>query len=282
MISIAHIINPVKVDDSSDLFLAQPITFETMRTAKKHAAADVDITFYAACYPEDTDIVPVDFNTLPPLTRSVMDIREFKVKRKLPLLKDILDSVYAASFAQYIIYTNVDIALLPQFYNAVNRFISQGYDAFVINRRTITTKYKSIAEIPFMVAEIGQSHNGYDCFVFKRQLYPQFQLGNICIGTAWVGRALLANIVTYADKFKEFRHEHLTFHIGDPCTWRNEQFNDYIQENQRQYHAIFAQLESQHHPFDPIVRSYLLDTADQRTIPDFQQYTINKGKLSKE
>ena len=37
MISIAHIVNPVKVNKSSDLFIAQPIVFETMRTAAEFA-----------------------------------------------------------------------------------------------------------------------------------------------------------------------------------------------------------------------------------------------------
>ena len=31
MLKITHIINPVKVNESSDLFVAQPITFESMK-----------------------------------------------------------------------------------------------------------------------------------------------------------------------------------------------------------------------------------------------------------
>jgi len=46
MLKIAHIVNPVKVDISSDLYFAQPITFETMRTAREIACGKMDITFY--------------------------------------------------------------------------------------------------------------------------------------------------------------------------------------------------------------------------------------------
>jgi len=33
MTSFAHAVNPVRVPQTSDLFVAQPITFETMRVA---------------------------------------------------------------------------------------------------------------------------------------------------------------------------------------------------------------------------------------------------------
>jgi hypothetical protein len=278
-VSIAHIISPVIVDNSSDLFIAQPITFETMRIAREFAQDTVDIDLYAVQFHDESRItLPDIFKRTPDLTRSVADIKTFKQRKKLPLIKDILDTLYESSKAQYLIYTNVDIALQPYFYRFLACAIGQGYDAFVINRRTITDKYTTVEQIPFMVAEIGDSHKGYDCFIIKRQLYPKFKLGTICIGTAWIGRALLANMATYAEKYREFRNEHLTFHIGDPCTWRNETFNDYFQENWNEYLNIFQQLEKECGEFEPLVRSYLLDTGDKRNIPDFNEYYIEKGK----
>lgn len=193
------------------------------------------------------------------------------MRRKLALIKDIIDALYNnAGDADYLIYTNVDIALQPYFYLTVSKFIRQGYDAFVINRRTITDKYSHIDDIPFMYAETGEPHKGYDCFVFKREFYPKFKLGTICIGTAWIGRALLANLVTYSSRFKEFREEPLTFHIGDPCPWRNQQFSDYFHENQNEYLKVFQQLEAEHGEFEPVQRSYLLDTGTKRIIPTFE------------
>ncbi len=182
-IKIAHIINPVIVNEFSDLHIAQPIAFATMQTAQKQAEGKVDVTIYTAQYPEDRAIIPESFIQTPDLDRSILDIAKFQLPRKLPLIKDILDRLYeAAPDADYLIYTNADIALQPHFYTEVAKIIEQGYDAFVINRRTIPDKYKDISEIPLMYAEKGKPHPGQDCFVFKRSLYPKFYLETHAIG----------------------------------------------------------------------------------------------------
>lgn len=141
-------------------------------------------------------------------------------------------------------------------YKAVDTFIRQGYDAFVINRRTIADKYTSIDQVPLMYTEIGEPHNGYDCFVFRRDVYPKFRLETVYIGTAWIGGALLANMVAHAARYREFGNEHLTFHIGDPGTWRNDRLSDYLQDNRGQYLTVLHQLEMECGQFEPIVRSY--------------------------
>lgn len=277
---MAHLIHPFLAPATSDLFMAQPITIETMLRAKIFTPPEVTVGLYTIQYVDEAPIsLPADFKSLPGLVRSVAHIKSFQQPRKLALIIDLLEPLYQHSEADYLIYTNVDIALQPHFYQFVAHIIQQGYDAFVINRRTITETYTTIPAIPFMYAQIGEAHKGYDCFVFKRQLYPRFVLGHICIGTAWIGRALLANMVTHAEKFREFRHEHLTFHIGDPCSWRDPAYNDYFSHNQEEYHSIFARLESQHGPFEPALHSYLLDTGDSRYLPDFEHCDIHKGKI---
>ena len=62
MSDIAHIVNPVMVDESSDLFWAQPITFETMRKAKQYSEKLVNIELFAAQFPEDRTFIPDFFN----------------------------------------------------------------------------------------------------------------------------------------------------------------------------------------------------------------------------
>jgi hypothetical protein len=268
---IAHIIHPVMVSTGSDLVVAQPITFETMKIAREFARDEEDIGLYAIQYYDEKRVsLPVCFNRVPDLTRSITDIKTFKQRRKLALIKDILDALYkAAGNAEYMIYTNVDIALQPYFYQAVNEIIDQGYDAFVINRRTISQRYTTVGEIPLMYAEFGEPHPGYDCFIFRRDLYKRFKLGTICIGTAWVGRTMLANMVAYSNRFKEFREVHLTFHIGDSQHWRNCEYQDYFLENKNQYMEIFNLLEEERGRFGTILRSYLLDTVPKRKFPDF-------------
>jgi hypothetical protein len=271
MISLAHVINPVVVDHTSDLIAAQPITFETMRVAKEFSKNRVDVDLCAVQFYDEPRVpLPGEFIKLPDLTRSIADIKAFKRKRELALIKDILDALSKSSLAEYFIYTNVDIALQPYFYLSIAKIIEKGTDAFVINRRTIPGRYGDIERIPFMYAEVGEPHPGYDCFVFRRDMYPKFKLGTICIGTPWIGRALLANMVTYSNQFKEFRKEHLTFHIGDSLEWRKDEYRDYFQNNRNEYLRIFRLLEEEKGGFQPVWHSYLLETGRNRQFPEFE------------
>ncbi len=242
----AHIINPIKVPQTSDLYVAQPITFETMRNAQLFASGKVEVSLFTAQYVEDMSIVPQGFCRTSNLDRSILDFGKFHHIRKLPLLRDILDRVYEVSGnANFLIYTNVDIGLKPHFYLAVNDFIHAGFDAFVINRRTIPSHYKDIEEVPAMLAEPGVAHRGWDCFVFKRELYPNFKLHELCVGASRVGLGLLANMDAYAQRFREFKREHLTFHIGDERYWRNPAFADYDKHNSAQVMHILEEIEEE-------------------------------------
>jgi Sulfotransferase family len=240
---IAHIINPVRVAQSSDLYLAQPVTFMSMAIAREMSKATVDVRQYAAHYAEDLEWVPDGFYRTTPLDRSALDLSDFVSKRKLPILSDILDRLFEASDADYFVYTNVDIALMPGFYLAVNRMIEEGLDTFVINRRTISNRYTSVADLPLMFAEIGEPHKGYDCFVFRRDAYPGFTLGNVCTGMPWNGRVLLWNLSLSSERFKEFKDLHLTFHIGNDRIWKREEYADYASHNRREAIKVLAQLE---------------------------------------
>ena len=251
MLSIAHIINPVMVDNTSDLFIAQPITFETMHMAKEFSKNQVNVNLYAIQDRHESPIpLPGVFLKTPGLKRSIIDIKNFKQKRKLPLIKDILDTLYKSSKAEYMIYTNIDIALQPYFYRAVSHIIRQGYDAFIINRRTIPGKYKTVEEIPLMCAEIGEKHQGWDCFVFHRSLYPRFRLGNACIGTGWIGRVMITNMACLARQFRIFEDLHLTFHIGNDKVWQDPQWEDYLAHNKNECRRVLLDFDRKYGPFD--------------------------------
>lgn len=249
MRTIAHIVNPVIVPPSSDLFVAQPITFETMKRARDFVQDQVEVSFFSAQYPEDRKLVPPDFELTPDLDRSILDLGTFQKKWKLPFLADILDRLYEASSAEFFIYSNVDIALMPNFYVTVNQFIEQGYDGFVINRRAISTQFQSVAEIPLMYAEVGKPHPGHDCFVFRRDTYPKYKFGNICIGVSWIGRVFIWNVAGYAQKFREFKHLHLTFHIGDEEVPLGRRFPDFLRHNRNEAALIFKEIEKELGPF---------------------------------
>jgi hypothetical protein len=216
---IAHIVNPVVVPPDSDLGVAQPVTFETMRIARAAAAGCVDVDLLTAQYAEDRAAVPAGFRATPDLERSLLDFGTFAKPRKLPLIGDIVERLSAASDADYLVYTNVDIALMPSFYVAVAAMIAEGHDALVINRRTISKDYTAIADLPLMFGQAGSPHGGRDCFVWRREVTPRFVCGRTVIGQGGVGRVLQINLAATATRFREYEDQHLTFHLGDDRTW---------------------------------------------------------------
>ena len=263
MRSLAHIVNPVVVPETSDLRVAQPVTFESMRVAKSIAEDRLDIRQLVTCYPEDAEAAPADFESAGLLERSVLDVGTFAEPRKLPLLCDILGRLHAASEgADYLIYTNVDIALMPSFYLTVSGLIDEGFDAFVINRRTISDRYTVTADLPLMYAQAGESHKGHDCFVFRRSAYPSYRLGSVCVGAPWVGRVLLLNLIAFADRFEEFKDLHATFHIGDAQVWQADRFADLARFNRDEASEVMDELERRFGPLasDAVLARYLRNT----------------------
>lgn len=214
MIRFAHLINPFVAPKTSDLYTAQPITYETMRRARDHAKEVAVVELWSAQYAEDRPAVPAGFTPTPDLEQSVSDIGSFEQPRKYPLIKDLLDRLYAATSAEYLIYTNIDIAVQHHFYAACVEYIEQGHDAFIINRRRISGEYTKVEEIERMQAEKGLPHPGFDCFVFHRDLYPKFVMHNICIGVPFIGITLSQNLFALAHNPKVIDQAYLTWHIG--------------------------------------------------------------------
>lgn len=267
---IAHLINPVNTGPGSDLLEAQPVTFETMRRAREASESDISVELLATGYPEDRPVFPADFIVTKDLKHSVLDKGSFRVPRKLPLLRDLVNRLYEGSPAEWLVFTNSDIAVMPGFYSGLSSIIREGYDAFVVNRRTVSSRWTKIVDIPRMQAEVGEPHKGYDCFVFPREMAPEFRLGDVCVGAPWVGRVLLANLVARARKFREFRNLHLTFHLGNDKSWRNPLLRDYQDHNWAEYMKVFPELEADSPRFrDPLWRSYLINAGKQRHFPEF-------------
>ena len=237
--NIAHIINPVNIGEKSDLYKAQPVTFNTMQVAKMFSKQKNNIYQYVIGYKEDEPIFPVDFIKLPSLTKSVMDYGVFEKTRKLPLIKDILLSLKEAKEIDYIVYTNVDIALMPFFYDYLFEKINNGSDSLIINRRVI----QESDNLSYMFAEIGESHPGYDCFVFRRELLNKFNLGNVCIGANWIGRVMIANLILHSNKLEIITDVHLTYHIGEDGAWLIENFSEFDLHNKKEVYTVLHNLK---------------------------------------
>ncbi len=239
--SFAHVVNPVIKGPSSDLYIAQPVSFEALKNAKEFSRGKVEVRQYAAAFPEDFPGFPAHLEKTRPLKRSILDFQAPANGARLPLIKDILDRLYQECRAGYMIYTNVDITPMPYFYDALAQIAGQGYDAFIVNRRTIPSHYSSPSQLPSMYAEIGEIHPGCDCFVFKRELYPKFILGNVVIGREFFGLTLRTNLAVFSENFKHFRDLHMTFHIGDDRVWQS--LTRDAGHNKKELESVFAALE---------------------------------------
>jgi hypothetical protein len=244
----------VEVAYTSDLRVAQPITFETMRVAREFARPEVTVEQFYTTYEEESPALPTGMQKTRNLDRSILDVIPFKNGRKLALVRDILDRLYESTEAEYLVYTNVDIALMPYFYLAVNRLIDNGNDALVINRRTIDAQGCGLDELPLLFAQIGRPHPGSDCFVFKRGAYPRFELGTAFIGSGRIGLILAANLYYNSESFRQLKHHHLTFHIGDEMAWQAEDLDEERAHNDAELKKILKHYDFfRNPPDDPII-----------------------------
>lgn len=231
---IVHIVGPVKVPKNNNLYNAQPITFESMRKAKDYIQNSyLEVILCSTQYDEDKEIIPNYFTQLSDLTRSVNDVNPALKTRKLPLIKDILQKIEEINDIDYVIYTNVDIALMPNFYETVFEYIKLNHDAIIINRRRIANNYNSAEQLPLMFAELGRSHPGFDCFIFKQGLLNKLILDDICVGIPFIEVSLLHNLLAFSDNPLVLFDKHLTFHLGMDVLGYNK--NEYYKHNKEVY-----------------------------------------------
>jgi hypothetical protein len=251
MLKIAHIINVFQPPVGSDLILAQEVTALSMLRAKQEAKGLVDVMLMTAQTSEDRKVVPNGFQVTRDLQRDVRNLKDFDRPMPLPVLSDILDRLYEESTADYLIFTNVDIGVQPQFYRKVVEFIEDGHDAFMINRRRISARYYSAEQVNEMYAEKGLKHPGFDCFVFQRDLYPKFSLAQVCTGVPFIEITLSQNLFCFAENPKVFTDEFLTFHIGLEI-FNKRAPKEYLDYNRAQFwsamNEIWPRLDSKKWP----------------------------------
>lgn len=214
-----------------------------MLRAKQEAINKIKVDLFSAHFEEDEKMVPDGFIKTKPLTRSVLDIQTFHTSIKLPFIADILQNLYEASTADYFIYTNVDIGLYPEFYLKVNQFIEEGHDAFIINRIRLPDIYQNTSELENIYKEKGVKHPGFDCFVFKRELFPKLKLGNICIGVPFFEISFSQNLFALSKNFKLYENEFLTFHLGMEI-FKKRAPKEYYSYNRSEFWKLIPQLKS--------------------------------------
>lgn len=212
-IRLAHVINIVPPGTNATLEKEQEITLRCMVNAHEHDRDPGQTQLLAMCFEDEKALAPEGVTLLPVLKRSVKD-KIPDIKKRLPYLKDILALTLEHTNADYIIYTNADICVVPRFYNLVRRYIQKGHDAIVINRRRVSAAYLHNPDLELMFAETGMEHPGYDCFVFKRELFQRFILEDVCIGVPPACNDLFHNFFCFAQNPVLYSEKQLTYHIG--------------------------------------------------------------------
>jgi hypothetical protein len=235
------VVSPVKAAPGSELAIAQPIAAESIRRARDFAREHVSLELLSAQLPEDRPAVPESFRPTPDLERC-LETRDALGPRRLPHLREILERAWRATQAEFLVFSNADIGLMPHFYVAVARFLTQGYDALVINRRTLPDHFRHPSELPQIYCELGRPHPGFDCFVFRRELFPALELGSVCVGAPGVGGTFYAQLLVRSVALRLLDDHHLTFHLGDLKRWAQPAASPAAQANLRESERLLAAL----------------------------------------
>lgn len=229
---LAHIINTYRTPPMSSEAKVHQATFTSMHTARTFTGEKHEVNFVSVQFPEDRDAVPAMFKTAEDLERSVLDIATFGVPRKLPLLFDILKKgIATAGNAGYVVFTNADINLMPQFYDCIGRIIDYGFDVIVVNRREIPQYSTDPDLLALMYSDYGVIHKGFDCFIFPVTMFSHFITNEACVGAGLVMRGLLYNLAAHASNMLVLRDCHLTFHLGQDRAWQAPELKDYTEYN---------------------------------------------------
>lgn len=232
--SFCHIVNPFPCPDDSEHGIASNITYESLRVAVDRAQQNgLRVEVKAVVLPGDEVAIKAPATLAGHLSRTIQDIRPLRPKRLYPMIADILRIGADSSNCDYLIFTNMDIAVQPDFYLQLHDVIENRFEPgtpFTVYRRNIPNHYNNIEQLPEMYREPGQIAYGYDCFVFPRPFAAELDLGNCCIGAAHFDYLLFIAL----DAVSGFHVERvndlpLTFHIGNDIAWSSQ--IDYIEHN---------------------------------------------------
>jgi len=213
-ISLFHVMNifkPKFKEGTSALVLDR--TLQSMKVAA--ANSPMPLTLINVQENAEEDCTPQGFTRATPLTRSTATEYPDLAQRRLPFVFDIIEA--GADFSgpdDYIIFTNADICLRPQFYRFVEDIIGRGFDAFVINRRDMDANLIHEDLYPLVEFDQGWAHTGFDCFVFRRSLLDRFVKALCCVGVRYIGWSVFANLLMQSDRFALFKNVHATYHFG--------------------------------------------------------------------
>jgi len=226
-----HLCNPYEKGRTRTEILTQSVTYAAMHRAREFGPNNKPgVEFLGGVLPGDEAYSAEHFDRTFQLQRSAHDVKAFGTERPLPLLFDILGGA-KDSGGDFVVFTNVDICPVPHFYQSIEGLLNRGFDALVINRRTITGWPVDPGLIDLMAMDPGRPHEGYDCFVFRREALAQFVTNHAVVGTGGVMQSLIYNLVATSQRLLFLGDVHLTYHLGDDKVWAAPHLRDYVEHN---------------------------------------------------
>ncbi len=237
---IRHVVATVGVSARQDLQDIQDLTVDSIRRALRCTEGDIEVEVRSVHFSDETVDAP-GFVDLPIITRSVLDVGEFEVPRRLPLLRDVLAGFGDPSEFDVAVLTNADICVQPLFYEVVADITAQGYDACSITRRTVQPRFAGSSLAQLSVTG-GTVHPGHDCYVFASSLLDGLDVGNVSLGVRYVARALGWGLQLAATDYRVFADLHATFHVGDDRQWVDPRFRDYDRHGIREAQGVVSRL----------------------------------------
>ena len=247
--SFTHIINPFPAKPESEHAVASAITYASLERAVADArAGGLEVEVRAVVLPGDEGAIQAPATLAGRLSRTVQDLRTLRPVRPLPLVKDVLEIGAKGAATSHLIYTNMDIAVQPDFYLRLDRLIQGHFDdavPFIVYRRNIDKRFSNPSQLEEMYAAPGTVAHGYDCFVFPRAYLDEIDVGNCCIGSAHFDYLLFMSLDAVSG-FRAARVQEpaLTFHVGNDLAWGA--LMDYIEYNLEESLAAIARMRAKY------------------------------------
>jgi hypothetical protein len=224
-VNITHVIHPFRSPPGSSYDVALRVTCASMARAQEEAAkAGIRVECLGITMTDAADTALPPLRPVPVLTRTINDFATFPKPRPLAIFGDVIAAGAQHGSGTYMIYANIDIGLQPHFYIELMKMIRSHGDQMhplVITRRTIDPcPYKDPSDLEQIYKEPGKPHPGYDCFCFRRDWVPKMRFGRVGLGAWWFDGIMLANLDAVSPKKTlVYKHQHLTFHLGDDNHW---------------------------------------------------------------
>ena len=232
---IAHVVNPVfERKNAAALDEITMITLASMAAARDfthmHSGGLVEVELWLCNFHDEPKPAIEGFRYTRSLNRSVIDLakaanmelvltKSNPTPRRLPVANDILEAIHESSKADFVIYTNTDIGVMPYFYSFAGAWFAGGLDSMFVNRVPVPVegrKYPTLPSIWDEVLKHPQNHGGWDCFGWNRKLFDRFRwrMEVAVVGAPPIGSKLKNAIMCYARFFFPVVGKHLTFHLG--------------------------------------------------------------------